>query len=100
MPGARCTHSPVCRKKHTSRSRRFTGITRHSRTRLVLTAYSVLSPATNSSCHRHRRIEGVVGPGWADATSADLTPATGRRLSAAAQDGIADISTLGHALAY
>ena len=25
--------------------------------RMVLTAYSALSPATNSSCHRHRRIE-------------------------------------------
>ncbi len=88
MPGARCTHSPVCRKKHTGRSRRFTGITRHSRTRLVLTGLFRALPATNSSCHRHRRIEGRAGPGWADATSADLTPATGRRLSAAAQDGI------------
>src|SRR4029077_8380769 len=27
---------------------------------MVLTAYSVLSPATNSSCHRHRRIKGNV----------------------------------------
>ena len=33
---------------------------------MVLTAYSALSPATNSSCHRHRRIEGFVRPGWAD----------------------------------
>jgi hypothetical protein len=36
-------------------------------------------PATNSSCHRHRRIEGLITPGWADKTSADLTPATGAR---------------------
>jgi hypothetical protein len=41
-------------------------ITRHSRTRMVLTAYSALSPATNSFCHRHRRIEGFIRPGWAD----------------------------------
>jgi hypothetical protein len=46
---------------------------------MVLTAYSVLSPATNSSCHRHRRIKSFVGPGWANITSADLTPATGAR---------------------
>jgi hypothetical protein len=29
------------------------------------TAYAALSPATNSSCHRHRRIRGFVAPGWA-----------------------------------
>src|SRR5258708_23471415 len=29
------------------------------------TAYAALSPATNSSCHRHRRIKGFVAPGWA-----------------------------------
>ena len=28
------------------------------------TAYAALSPATNSSCHRHRRIHGFVEPGW------------------------------------
>jgi hypothetical protein len=53
--------------------------TRHSRTRLVLTAYAVLSPATNSSCHRHRRIEGFSRPVGPIKTSADLTPATGAR---------------------
>ncbi len=42
-----------------------------------LTAYAVLSSPTNSSCHRHRRIEGLVAPGWVDIASADLTPATG-----------------------
>ena len=46
---------------------------------MVLTAYSALSPATNSSCHRHRRISGASRPGWADITSADLTPATDAR---------------------
>ena len=29
------------------------------------TAYAVLSPATNSSCHRHRRIKVLRKPGWA-----------------------------------
>ena len=46
---------------------------------MVLTAYSALSPATNSFCHRHRRIKGLAGPGKAPKTSADLTPATGAR---------------------
>jgi hypothetical protein len=46
---------------------------------MVLTVYSALSPATNSSCHRHRRIDGSAGPGRARKTSADLTPATGAR---------------------
>src|SRR6267378_2452648 len=43
------------------------------------TAYIVLSPATNSSCHRHPRIKGFAKPGRAKKTSADLTPATGAR---------------------
>jgi hypothetical protein len=43
------------------------------------TAYGVLSPATNSSCHRHRRIECFRLPGWANQNTADLTPATGAR---------------------
>jgi hypothetical protein len=48
---------PVCNVVAHGSHRRSPEITRHSRTRLVLTAYSALSPATNSSCHRHRRIE-------------------------------------------
>ena len=51
---------------------------RHS-PRNGFTAYAALSPATNSSCHRHRRISGSDEPGWAFKTSADLTPATGAR---------------------
>ena len=43
------------------------------------TAYAALSPETNSSCLRHRRIDGVRAPGRARNTSADLTPATGAR---------------------
>ena len=46
---------------------------------MVLTAYAAFSPATNSSCHRHRRISGLAEPGWACNTSANLTPATGAR---------------------
>jgi hypothetical protein len=46
---------------------------------MVLTAYSVLSPATNSSCHRRRRIDGSSRPGRVKKTSASLTPATGAR---------------------
>jgi hypothetical protein len=41
------------------------GASRHS-LHNGFTAYAVLSPATNSSCHRHRRIEGFVRPGWAN----------------------------------
>ena len=51
---------------------------RHS-LRNGFTVYSALFPATNSSCHRHRRIKGLVAPGWADIASADLTPATDAR---------------------
>jgi hypothetical protein len=39
---------------------------RHS-LRNGLTAYAVISSATNSSCHRRRRIEGLSGPGWTNA---------------------------------
>src|SRR5437667_1464448 len=46
---------------------------------MVLTAYFVLSPATNSSCHRHPRIKALSAPGRADLASANLTPATGAR---------------------
>src|SRR5437868_15155672 len=34
---------------------------------MVLTAYSALSTATNSSCHRHLRINVLSKLGWADA---------------------------------
>jgi len=46
---------------------------------MVLTAYIALSPATNSSCHRRRRINGTSAPGRVDFASANLTPATGAR---------------------
>ncbi len=54
MPGARCTRSRAwcvesTRVSHHGR----TGITRHSRTRMVLTVSFALSPVIGLSCHRH-----------------------------------------------
>jgi hypothetical protein len=66
MPGARCTRGLVCKivrrnaHEHTGSAETL----RHP-PRNGFTAYAVLFPATNSSCHRHRRIEGFVAPGWA-----------------------------------
>jgi hypothetical protein len=54
MPGARCTRGLVCKivrrnaHEHTGSAETL----RHS-PRNGFTAYAVLSPATNSSCHRH-----------------------------------------------
>src|SRR6266478_5708006 len=53
-------------------------ISRHS-PRNGFTAYSALSPATNSSCHRRWRIKGSSNPVGLDFASASLTPATGAR---------------------
>jgi hypothetical protein len=46
---------------------------------MVLTAYVGLSPVTGLFCHRRLRIKVLSKPGWADKTSADLTPASGRQ---------------------
>ena len=43
---------------------------------MVLTVSFVLSPATNSSCHRRQRIDDSSRPGWAPKISAGLTSAT------------------------
>src|SRR5260370_39855838 len=43
------------------------------------TAYAALSPATNSSCHRHRRINGFVAPGWANKNLRRLDTSNGCR---------------------
>jgi hypothetical protein len=80
MPGARCTRSLACdcEVKHTSVVTTVTPeITRHS-PRNGFTAYSALSPATNSSCHRHPRIK-VLSARSGRLASANLTPATGAR---------------------
>jgi hypothetical protein len=60
MPGARCTHGLVCKivrrnaHEHTGSAEAL----RHS-PRNGFTAYIALSPATNSSCHRRCRLDGV-----------------------------------------
>ena len=63
-----------CAHEHTGAA----GAFRHS-LHNGFTAYAALSSETNSSCLRHRRIDGVGAPGRARNTSADLTPATGAR---------------------
>jgi hypothetical protein len=56
MPGARRTRSLVCKgRKHTSSHHGCAEITRHSRTRMVLTVSFALSPVIGLVCHRHRR---------------------------------------------
>jgi hypothetical protein len=59
MPDARCTRDLVCNvhKKMRTRAYRAAEAIRHS-LRNGFTAYIALSPATNSSCHRRRRIIG------------------------------------------
>jgi hypothetical protein len=65
--------------KHTSMVTTVTaGFTRHSRTRMVLTAYFALSPVIGLYCHRHRRIWHARARSGRHA-SADLTPASRRQ---------------------
>src|SRR5260370_1344656 len=66
-PGARCTRGLVCKVVRRN-AHEHTGSAESIRPSLRngFTAYAALSPATNSSCHRHRRIKGFVAPGWAD----------------------------------
>ena len=80
MPGARCTRSLVCAscsKKHTSkRVHRNCPAFPHA---MVLTVSFGLSPVTGLFCHRHQRTNVLSASGWADTTSANLTPASGRQ---------------------
>src|SRR6266700_1694386 len=69
---ARCTKK--CAHEHTGSAEAI----RHS-LRNGFTAYAVLSPATNSSCHRHPRINGERSTRLGDFAFANLTPATGAR---------------------
>ena len=80
MPGACCTRGLVCKsaQKDAHEHTGTVGAFRHS-LRNGFTAYTALSPETNSSCLRRWRIEGSSKPGWARQTSASLTPATGAR---------------------
>jgi hypothetical protein len=85
MPGARRTRGLVCKivrrdaHEHTGSAETL----RHS-PRNGLTAYAALSPATNSSCHRRQRIDGLPEPGWAD-----LPPRTWRQQRASGPHGFA-----------
>src|SRR5258707_3196411 len=80
MPGARCTRSLVCKgseaHEYSPQVHRDHPAFPHA---MVLTACFVLSPVTGLVCHRHQRIKGLSLPGWADLTSANLTPASGRQ---------------------
>ena len=74
-PAVSCANSANrCAHEHTGTA----GAARHS-LRDGFTAYTELSPETNSSCLRRRRIEDLAKPGWARNISAGLTPATGAR---------------------
>src|SRR5713101_8972363 len=80
MPGGQCTRGLVCDKnKHTSVVTTGPPESPGIPARNGFTAYFVLSPATNSSCHRHPRIKGSSNPVELDFASANLTPATGAR---------------------
>src|SRR5207237_3911872 len=64
MPGGQCTRSLACKNKTSTRAsspkvHRIHPAFPHA---MVLTACFVLSPATNSSCHRHRRITACLRP--------------------------------------
>jgi len=77
MPGARCTRGLVCKRVwRRTRAYRAAESIRHS-LRNGFTAYAELSPETNSSCLRRRRIEGLSKTRLGRRTSASLTPATG-----------------------
>jgi hypothetical protein len=80
MPGACCTRGLVCKtvQKNAHEHTGTVGAARHS-PRNGFTAYAVISPETNSSCLRRRRIEGLSKPGRVRKTSVSLTPATGAR---------------------
>ena len=54
----------ICAQEHAHEHTGTVGASRHS-LHNGFTAYAALSPATNSSCHRHRRIEDFAEPGWA-----------------------------------
>jgi hypothetical protein len=81
MPGARCTRGLACKFVQTN-AHEHTGSAeaiRHS-LRNGSTAYAVLSPATNSSCHRRLRIKTCPSPvGPTRLLSTGLTSATDAR---------------------
>jgi hypothetical protein len=80
MPGARRTGGLVRKWREWMRARAYwlSGGIRHP-LRNGFTAYAALSSATNSSCHRRRRIQRLLQPGRVEFVTADLAPATGVR---------------------
>src|SRR6266436_9658278 len=78
VPAAPAASRAKLNKAHERSHHRFRRINRHS-PRNGFNAYTVLSPATNSSCHRHLRIKGLSKARSGRRASADLTPATGAR---------------------
>src|SRR6266852_46729 len=80
MPGGQCTRSLACKcvVKHTSVVTTGPPDSPGIPARNGFTAYFVLSPATNSSCHRRPRIR-VLSARSGRLASANLTPATGAR---------------------
>ncbi|SDT39861.1 hypothetical protein [Bradyrhizobium canariense] len=79
-PGARCTRSLVRKvlEAHECRHHRFTG-TPGLPCAMVLTVYSALSPVIGLSCHRRRCDAKRHHLRDAQASSTDLTPASGRQ---------------------
>jgi hypothetical protein len=78
MPGACCTRGLVCKVRRRSAHEHTgtDGAIRHS-LRNGFTAYAVLSPATNSSCHRRQRISGRSSSVELISPPHNLAPATG-----------------------
>ena len=61
VPAAPAASRAKLNKAHERSRHRFTRLARHS-LRDGFTAYSVISPATNSSCHRRQQIESALRP--------------------------------------
>src|SRR4030088_1404832 len=78
MPGARCTRGLVCKivRKKRTRAYRSAEALRHP-LRNGFTAYIALSSATNSSCHRRRRISGLFESGRARKDLRELDTSNG-----------------------
>ena len=78
VPAAPAASRANLSEAHERSHHRFRRINRHS-PRNGFTAYSALSPATNSSCHRRSRIKVLSKARSGRLASANLTPATGAR---------------------